>query len=159
MNEGIGSTTTLVIIVVFIAFASSYMAFNVNYTKAFRMKNKIIALYEEYNGQCGSECQRKIVEYAKSIGYNPSNSLNCSKTDINPIGNTTPSGTNKLGYYCEYKIAVDKSAAKYDAINDSKPQHYYRILTRINIRIPIIENVLNLKALNITGDTKAFTDN
>ena len=54
MNEGIGSTTILVIIVVFIALVSGYMAYNVNYTKAFRMKNKIISdskniIFKPYN--------------------------------------------------------------------------------------------------------------
>ena len=71
MNEGIGSTTILVVIAVFIAIVSAYLAYNVNYTKAFRMKNKIVSLYEEYNGQCFNDCQAKIRDYARDIGYNP----------------------------------------------------------------------------------------
>ena len=42
--------------------------------------------------------------------------------------------------------------------NNSKPGYYYRILTRIDIRIPIVQNVLNLRVLNVTGDTKTFRD-
>ena len=51
MNEGVGSTTIIVIIMVFITVVSAYMAYNVNYTKAFRMKNKVISMYEKENGQ------------------------------------------------------------------------------------------------------------
>ena len=52
MRDGIGSTVMITIIIAFIVCASSYLAYNVNYTKAFRMKNKIISVYEDYNGVC-----------------------------------------------------------------------------------------------------------
>ena len=144
MSEGIGSTTILTIIVVFIALVSGYMAYNVNYTKAFRMKNKIIALYEENNGICGGACQDQIVTYANEIGYRPSGQLNCNETDVR-------------GLYCEYKIKVDKNKAGDDVFVDTKDEYYYRILTRINIQIPIIQNIFGYGILNITGDTKSFS--
>ncbi len=157
MNESIGSTTVLTIIVVFIALVSGYMAYNVNYTKAFRMKNKIIALYEENEGICGSSCQDEIVAYAREIGYNPAGNLNCNDTDIKPIGITSSYGSNKKGLYCEYKIKVQKSKVSDNVFVDSKDEYYYRILTRINIQIPIIQNIFKLRVLNITGDTKSFS--
>ena len=45
MRDALGGTVVLVIIVVFIVIVSGYMAFNVNYTKAFRIKNKIVDNY------------------------------------------------------------------------------------------------------------------
>ena len=157
MNEGIGSTTILTIIVVFIALVSGYMAYNVNYTKAFRMKNKIISLYEENEGICGTDCQNEIIRYAKEIGYNPAGNLKCDDTDVKPIGLTDSYGSNKKGLYCEYKIAVQKSKSSDKVFTDSKDEYYYRILTRINIQIPIIQNILQLRFLNVTGDTKVFS--
>ena len=66
MRDALGGTVVLMIIVIFIVFALGYMAFNVNYTKAFRMKNKIISVYEDYKGNCSSsECQKAITDYAK----------------------------------------------------------------------------------------------
>ncbi len=158
MNEGVGSTTILTIIMFFIAIVSAYMAFNVNYTKAFRMKNKIIAMYEENNGVCGSSCQNEIVEYSKKIGYNPAGSLDCNKTDVKPLGITDSYGKNVKGLWCEYKIKVDKNRASDKVFVDSNDEYYYRILTRINIQIPIIQNLLHLQILNVTGDTKVFVD-
>ena len=150
MNEGVGSTTIIVIIAVFIA------AYNVNYTKAFRMKNKIVSLYEEYDGDCNSECMDRIHEYANSIGYNPYGSLNCDSTDIKPLG-LDGSPTEKSGLYCEYRIQVQKSNdGDVYPDNNHKEQYYYRILTRIDIQIPIVQNVFDLRILNITGDTKIF---
>ena len=51
MRDSIGGTVILVIIMVFMVFAIAYLAYNVNYQKAFRMKNKIISIYEKYNGK------------------------------------------------------------------------------------------------------------
>jgi hypothetical protein len=157
MSEGIGSTTILTIIVVFIALVSGYMAYNVNYTKAFRMKNKIIALYEENNGICGGACQDQIVTYANEIGYRPSGQLNCNETDVKPMGIQSSYGKDVRGLYCEYKIKVDKNKAGDDVFVDTKDEYYYRILTRINIQIPIIQNIFGYGILNITGDTKSFS--
>ena len=156
MNEGVGSVTILVVIAVFIAIVAAYLAYNVNYTKAFRMKNKIVSLYEEYEGQCTSECQGKIRDYARDIGYNPYGSLRCQDTDVQPIGLSMSSVQEVNGLYCEYKIQVQKSKPSDDVFVDSVDQYYYRILTRIDIQIPIIQNVLNLRILNVTGDTKVF---
>lgn len=157
MNEGVGSTSIIVIIMVFIAFVSAYMAYNVNYTKAFRMKNKIISLYEEYDGHCESECHNKIQEYAKQIGYS-SATLNCEDSFFRPSG--SDSQTFLDSGYCEYRVIEEKSGyADVYEDNNSVPGYYYRILTRIDIRIPIVQNAMNLKALNVTGDTKTFRDN
>ena len=52
MRDSLGGAVNVFIIVIFIVFALGYMAYNVNYTKAFRMKNKIVFTYEKYKGKC-----------------------------------------------------------------------------------------------------------
>lgn len=155
MNEGVGNTTILVIMMVFVTVVSAYMAYNVNYTKAFRLKNKIISTYNKYDGQCGSECNAEIANYAKDIGYSPHKSLNCDNTSIKPSGAQTIPNT----YYCGYKIDVKgaNSAGDGSKYYDVEERYYYRILTRIDIQIPIVQNVLGLRILTVTGDTKVFT--
>lgn len=167
MNEGVGSTTVIVIIMVFIAIVSAYMAYNVNYTKAFRMKNKIISLYEEYDGQClnttvngeTESCQEKIRAYARQIGYT-SATLNCDTNPLRPTHDLMNSPRKYDVGYCEYKIrGVNARDGDSTVVDEGQSTYYYRILTRIDIRIPIIQNVLQLRILNITGDTKLFSDN
>lgn len=163
MNEGIGGTMILAIIVVFMVFVLSYMAFNVNYTKAFRMKNKVISTYEKYNGKCpsGSECRKEIEKYAQYIGFSPAANLKCEEYLRANKMEGTP--TNVDGYYCEYKIEAFKAnysscpAESIDCIIDDlgKP-YYYKILTRVNIEIPIVQNALPLQILNSSGDTTVF---
>lgn len=155
MNEGVGSTTILVIMMVFVTVVSAYMAFNVNYNKAFRLKNKVIATYNKYDGMCGSECDAEIAEYAKEIGYSPHRSLNCDSSDIKPAG----SQTIPNNYYCGYKIDVKgaNSTGGSTTYYDEEERYYYRILTRIDIQIPVVQNVFGLRILTVTGDTKVFT--
>jgi len=173
MNEGIGGISVAVVIIVFIAFATGYMAFNVNYMKAFRMKNKIISTYEKYNGNCeqGTTCEDEIQQYAKEIGYYiGSKYLKCENADIVPIGTDkksidTGSGTVEIidgsreipNLYCEYKIKAQRSDATDNVFVDSDPQYYYRIVTRINIQMPIIGDSLGLRFLTVSGDTKIFS--
>ena len=156
MNEGVGSTTILTIIAVFIAIAAAYMAYNVNYTKAFRMKNKIISTYEKYEGKCESACESEINSYASEIGYKPHNiSSDCNSFSDLPSG-TVEKAAKGGGTYCIYKIKVEKSPDTASIHEDMKDEYYYRVLTRIDIQIPIVQNVLGLRILSITGDTKAF---
>ena len=139
MRDAIGGTMTLVIVVVFIVIALGYMAFNVNYTKAFRMKDKIISVYEKYNGYCNSNCKKEIEAYAKELAYSAGNKVVC------PQGATL---VKKL--YCVKEVNAT-------SIADGKPKRYFNIVTKINIEIPIINNVLNFQFFYIKGDTKTFT--
>lgn len=154
MNEGVGNSIILFILMLFITAVSAYMAFNVNYTKAFRLKNKVIATYNKYDGECGSACNNEIAEYAKDIGYSPHKSLNCEDMNIKPSGSQTIPNT----YYCGYKIDVEGATTTGGATTfDEEERYYYRIMTRIDIQIPVVQNILGLRLLTVTGDTKVFT--
>lgn len=158
MRDALGGTVTITIIVVFIVVVLAYLAFNVNYTKAFRMKNKIIATYEDYGGVCdgisstgGSlnpiGCSKAIEDYAKDVGYETgSGFLNCPK-------GFTPAPGN---YYCYDEVPVEKT--KHGGIHEETGERkYYKIATRINIEIPIIQNIFAYQYFWVYGDTKTFT--
>ena len=72
MRDAFGGIINLSMIVIFLVLVCGYLAFNVNYTKAFRVKNYIITSIEQYEGNCdpGTTCNQKITEYIKKVGYN-----------------------------------------------------------------------------------------
>ncbi len=143
MRDSLGGAVNIIIIVVFIVIALGYMAFNVNYTKAFRMKNKIISVYEDYNGSCDDQCRNEIKSYADQIGYKP-DTLNC------------PGGySKKNGLYCVLKVSINGSQES-GIVRDRDLGHYYKIITKINVSIPIIDNTLDLNVFQISGDTKTM---
>lgn len=161
MNEGVGGTTIVTIIIVFLALVLAYLAYNVNYTKAFRMKNKIISIYEEYDGKCTEACNDKIVKYAKEIGYTVSGvgSLRCDDYENSAAFRTDKTSSvishrEVSNLYCEYQIEVDH----YSDFKDIGKQYYYRIMTKIDIDIPIVKNLIGLNVMSISGDTITFDE-
>ena len=50
MRESIGATWLMGIVMVFIALFASFLAFSINYSKAFRVKDGIVDRIERYNG-------------------------------------------------------------------------------------------------------------
>lgn len=162
MRDSIGGTVILVIIMAFMVFAIAYLAYNVNYQKAFRMKNKIISIYEKYNGNCDpGTCVREINEYAREIGYDTENNFPCDNikgTSYDRASGHFASGDKQL--YCVKgvkQVTKDRSASGSAVYDDTGTVScYYQIVTKINIRIPIIENVIGTPALYVTGDTKVF---
>lgn len=149
MRDAFGGLMNMVIIVVFLVLVSGYLAFNVNYTKAFRVKNKIITTIEQYEGVCepgpmnsGNKCNDAIKEYMSSVGYNASN----LKID---------------GYQCADQAGY--CIKKYDAQRDDTANPdldkkvYYKVTTAVVIDIPIINKIMpNLKIFQVSGTTKAF---
>lgn len=153
-----GGTVVLVIIVVFIVIVSGYMAFNVNYTKAFRVKNKVVDSFNKYGDICktpGSPCDKEITEYAKSVGYGSTEfgaSCDGKLLDDSDL-RTLHSGANGLYCYAEFDKVVTKDDAT--VISDGE-YHYYTIITKVDINIPLIEDSLGLRYLTVRGDTKTF---
>ena len=161
MSEGLGSTVIIAIIVVFIALVSAYMAYNVNYTKAFKMKNKVIATIEKYQGECGAACKTEISKYAGSIGYHPKAGNFCDNNPFKPQTNYKSTEFISDPGYCLYKVDVPvTNKSGLGTIEDDynhEAGYYYRVVSIINIRVPIIENVMQFNY--VSGDTKEFRKN
>lgn len=144
MRDAIGGVVNLVIIVVFLVIVSGYLAFNVNYTKAFRVKNKIISTYEQYEGNCGkgagnTPCENIIRNYMERLGYDQTVKIKIDGADC------------KYGFCAQEVVANPGTTLE-------KTKVYYRITTQITIGIPIINNIMNGNStFQITGDTKTFT--
>ncbi len=159
MNEGIGGSVVLAIIVVSIVLVISYLAYNVNYTKAFRMKNKVIAMYEQCDGKCGEKCKREILDYAKQIGYTKGSLRDCASLPYRPAGSQLVNNTTSYGY-CVYKIKEEQNSHTEDRFKE-EPRYYYRVITRIDIESGVMRFIedfisIDLRLMYVTGDTKMF---
>lgn len=158
MRDSFGGIASIALIVFFIVIAFSYLAFNVNYTKASRMKDKIISIYNQYNGDCSSAiCKEKIANYAKAIDYKPSTVLMCNRSNDEDNGTKAD---NEANIYCIKKVVT--SSPKQDPDNGQfeagSTSYYYEIRTIINTDVPIIKNILGYENFQIKGQTKTFTE-
>ena len=148
MRDAFGGIVNLSMIVVFLVLVCGYLAFNVNYTKAFRVKNYIITTIEQYEGNCdneGSACDQKISNYIRQIGYS------APDFDLTNDGYTCHEG------YCYKKFDVSTKKGS-NSVEENNGQVYYRIVTQINIDIPIINKIMpGLRIFQISGNTKLIT--
>ena len=152
MREAIGGAWLTGIVVLFIVLFSAFLAISVNYTKAFRAKNKIINLIEENEGfsitryssldsidlatlRQSNRTEDKVYAYLKDAG---------SATAVKKNGTYVfkcPDGSNpREGGYCVKKVASSQGS-------------YYKVTTFIKIELPLISNTFTVP---ISGDTKVL---
>ena len=145
MSDAIGGVVNIALIVFFIIAIASYMAFNVNYEKAFNVKNEIVSLYEEYKGNCDSECKEKIKAYEDKIGYGNMKLTEKSKEKC----------FNQYGY-CIKGVQAKKNSSSKSVKNEYIQYCYFNIRTQVLIDIPIIDNLMGLEVFQVTGQTRTI---
>ena len=148
MSDSLGGTVVIVIIVVFITLVSGYMAFNINYTKAFKAKNKIVSIIEENEGfststgnvatktdndlQNSSRTEDKVYYYLKKSGF---------ALDTASLRGRCPNGSDPYtGGYCVQKMYTSQGA-------------YYKVTTFVKLEIPVIW--VNI-TVPVKGETKVL---
>ena len=142
MKDAYGGILNLAFLVVFLFLVSGILGFIVTYTKAFRMKNAIIATIEEYEGAgCGketvfnddSECVKKIEEDAEKLHYSQK-SMVCDD-----------GFESYNGMFC---YSVRK-------VNDLD-YSIVRVVTQVDIIFPIVNKAMNVQFFKVSGDTEPF---
>lgn len=143
MRDAIGGTFIIKLILIFIVISVSFMAFAVQYAKAFRVKNLIINKLEQYQYDGTVADANVLDDIAEDLGKIPYN--------IKNIGNNSCNGTAKFitsdqvggqgnvgGGYCLEKKGNDK-------------EFYYRVTTYITAEFSFFDIVITIP---ITGETK-----
>lgn len=150
MRDAIGGVFTIQIILFFLVIINAYLAFSVNYTKAFRIKNNIVAIIEQQEGftsDGADSAAARIEKIMSDTGYNVEKNVidKCGSRDDGYV-----SIYNKAGGYC-LKLNM----------NSDGTGGYYSIKTYISINIPILNNLLPVfsDVFAIKGETKTIYSN
>lgn len=153
MREAIGGVFTLQIILVFVILINGYMAYSVNYTRAFRVKNSIINIIEEREGFSeGSKAAEEISSLVKKAGYG-----------LSSVQQQAVRGMNQRdGWYCSgsegYCVKCNDNTGN-NTINVDDASYrgvYYTVKTYVNMDIPILNRIFTglPDFLSVKGDTK-----
>ena len=148
MRDALGGTVNVVIIVMFIVIALGYITFNIRYTKAFRVNDKIVSLYEQYKGNClgNSSCAQQISQYAEDIGYARDNTSNFK----------CPAGfEKKQQLYCLKEVPVKRKKPDGAYVGETESK-YFIIITKTRFTIPILNKLLDLEVFSVRGSTKTI---
>lgn len=165
MREAIGGAWLLGIAVTIIALFTAYLAFSVNYAKAFKVKDGIIEKIEKYEGFSGSSTTPgtpiyEIDMFLKKIAYN--NQAQCSSvvditnkagsrwvgvngSTISPVNSGPTSSTQKYNY-CVERVTKLGMGGDYTTA-------YYKVTVFYGLSLGFVD--LN-SIFNLTGETKTI---
>lgn len=169
LREAIGSSLLLNIVIVIIGIISAFLISSIAYSKAFKAKNRIVSVIEEYGGNCNfsaygtDSCTKKIEDVLTDMGYSSNISSNC---DLNV---DTVEGSDvydaKLVYngdgghrFCVYKYTLcdySRVTGNRKCKDESSVQNYYKVVTFMHFDIPVIGEFLEF---GVSGETKSMYD-
>lgn len=150
MREAVGSTFLFNLMIIFIFFFASFLAIAINYSQAFRVKNQVINLIEQYEG-LDDENEDRIFNLINSSGYYRTANCQCGdftcSTNTNPDANgavVSSHGTSAKGL-CIKKLKTG---------SDNKDT-YYRVTTFVSFNLPVIGSFFTIP---VRGETKVITN-
>ena len=136
MKEAMGSAFSITAIVIFLIIVNCFLAFSVNYTKAFRAKNEIRSIIEKNEGlTCNA--MHQIEDFLNENHYHIGEPYEnwCDNNDDYKIAR----GDNNTALFC-YKVEkVDITGASNS--NKAYKGAYYTVATFVNIDIPIFNKI------------------
>ena len=144
MREATGGALLVNIILTFIIIFLALLATSVNYSKAFKVNNRIVNLIEK-NQTYNSSTKNAIGKYLKNVGYIVTTSQNfCEreKSRFVPDVRRATSIYSDIGYrYCVYQV------------EDSYNKIYYKVVTYMYFDIPVLNEIIKIP---VTGETRSF---
>ena len=134
MRDAISGAMSLQIIVIFLIIINCYLAFSVNYTKAFRVKNEIRSIIEKNEGfTCSAAKQINDLMLKNKYKMNPKFENWCSTNGYTVA--KLPAGSFCYKYE---KVNVDGNAAGSSIYKGA----YYTVATFVNVDLPLVNNLL-----------------
>lgn len=138
MRESIANSYVFNIIIVFVGIIIAILIGSLSYSKAFKVKTKIVNIIENYKGYNNQEVRQEIDNYLKSTGYTVTRTNNRGTCpDVNGV---KAINTIKNYDYCIYRFNTVKGP-------------YYRITVFISFDIPIISSYLRIP---MSGETRVI---
>lgn len=125
MKEAIGTTMVFNLIIIFVVVFIILYVGAMGYSKAFKVRNKIIDIIELHQGYTTS-AQEEIENNLSDIGYQ----LNINKT-CSERNNNQPLDNESKYHYCVYENTTSKGK-------------YYGVMVFIHFDIPLIGGFIEL---------------
>ena len=142
MKSALGNTFIVNFIIIFTIIFIALFVGSTSYTKAMRIKNRIIDIIEENQGYDYDELKDEINNYLKDAGYRiaTTNAGNCEP--VNSGGTVVyPSQTQSSQYdYCIFEY-------------NSKRGKYYGVKTYMYLDLPIIGDTVKI---GVYGETSVM---
>lgn len=158
MKEAIANAGVYNLVIMFVIILLAFFIGSLSYSKAFKVKNKIIEEIEKdqgYTTGINDSTEDRVEEWIANIGYrvntgNTRNTENCPKVTGN--GGETGKLVNTDGdyQYCVYEFDTCTTGA-----DKAKCGKYYRVTAYMYFDVPILSGLLKLP---VSGETMIFNE-
>ena len=137
MEESISTSYLVMMIAIIISVLSALIITFFLFSRAHKTKNKMVDIIEKYEGYSDS-ATKEIDQYLKDVGYNVQRkSTNCPE-----FNGKSSLNDNSTYAYCVYEF-------------DTNRGKYYTVYVFVNLNLPIIGDVLEIK---VKGQTRTIYD-
>lgn len=140
MRESFGGTFMINLVLVFIVIYISFMAVAINYAKAFRVKNNVINILEQYqySGGTSEVAVTKLKDYLPRVPYNMAGNESIKRHCNNQ--------TDGRPYFVENGVCLVN-------MSGSNNPKYFKVITYISIDFPFFDIHMTIP---ISGETKSI---
>ena len=149
MRESFGGAFMLKLAIVFLVVYVSFMAIAINYAKAFRVKNQVINIVEQYqySGETTGAAIDEINSYLASVPYNFG-----SNSEVKETCEKVAGGSDKYVFTERGACIIPKGTMG----NYGSSSRYYKVVTFIDIDF----NFFNFHmTVPISGETRVVYTN
>lgn len=147
MKGAIGNTMVMNIVITFIILTTAFLVGSISYSKAFKVKTKVIDIIEKYNGNFSvlsstttgnkNKIMAEIESMLGDIGYRTSaTGSSCNKGSVAESSN--------------YDICIYKGE---NTSNSTYRGEYYKVVVYMYFDFPIIGDMVKFP---VTGETRTF---
>lgn len=139
MKAATGNAMLMNIIIVFLVVVLGVLVTSITYTKAFRVKNRIVEVIENYDGDFNNredKIRSDITASLSNVGYRLKGASSCKTLS----DGTTAYKEGNDYYYCVYRYNTGRG-------------FYYKVVTYMYLDLPVINQILNIP---VYGETKVF---
>lgn len=147
MRGAIGNAMVMNIVITFIILTTAFLVGSISYSKAFKVKTKIVDIIEKYDGDFnlgeGKKIMSEIETYLGETGYRTSSATSNSCKKYASDGDKIMSSTSN------YDICI---IAKNSNSGSYRPE-YYKVVVYMYFDFPIIGDMIKIP---VTGETKSF---
>ena len=152
MKEAVGNAGLTNFVIIFIIILLLFFIGSLSYSKAAKVKNRIIAEIEKDQAY-DSETQKSIDEWLAKIGYRinyrpADNGCPPASRELEGAGASDVTKSNKYRY-CVYEVDTCRNNS-----GDSVCGKYYRVIAYMYFDFPVIGQLIQVP---VRGDTKTFT--
>ena len=155
MKEAIANAGIFNLIIIFVIILLMFFIGSLSYSKAFKVKNKIVEEIEKDQGYTSST-EARVEEWLGNIGYRANVGYN-KNSDVCPStaeGNGGRGGKlmNSEGVYqyCVYEFDTCGSGS-----DTAKCGKYYRVISYMYFDLPVLGGLLKLP---VSGETMIFNE-